>query len=479
MSKSVIKNTSIGVIWIIIARFSVQIISLLFLYILTRKIDPIDFGKAAIVISLFNIYEGFYQFIYYNIILLKNLNKKIISASLIISILISFLIIFFTYLIVLINKNFFTEFIILKNPTYLFLILIIGLSINFKAILFKQLDFKYFAFTQSFSVILGTGFISAIYAYYFNADYNAILIGYSFYHIIELFLILIRIKLRFDKFKISDVKKITSNGFTISLNYIVSKIALNGDYFIISSLFGPSILGLYQKAYELASKPINLIGNSLEKVGFASINDYKPSRVEYFKLIYKSLYIISFFSFPISSIIYLVSEYLIVFILGEKWKLTGELIAIISWIIFFRISYKSLTSLFHVKSLFRSILYLQIIYAFNIILFAFLFSNLGIHYVAFSVVLATSLHFFACLFILSYKIKFNFIKSLTGAIIGVTIAIVNIFIYYLISYYFNSNVILTTLFSSILTILLIIILEKIRPKTIIFLNIKSFIKNNN
>ena len=158
---NLLKNIGVGLFWMVLSKVALQFIKIFFLVYLARLIDPSEFGKAAIMIVFYSICEGFYQFIYYNIILLEKLTNRIISSAIFMSTVISIAII----VVIFLSNTFITSHDTEKTVTilgdielyYVFFVILTGLSVVLKGVLFKNLYFKFIAFSNSLASILGTG----------------------------------------------------------------------------------------------------------------------------------------------------------------------------------------------------------------------------------------------------------------------------------------------------------------------------------
>lgn len=479
---NLLKKTGSGFLWIFLSKLLLQFVKIFFLIYLARLIDPSEFGKAALVIVFYSIVGGFYQFLYYNIILQNKLSQKVISVAIVFSLIISSLIITFCFGLNKIMQTVFQDIeysIFGEVPTYYFFFTyLVGLDMIFKGLLFRNLHFKYIAYSETFSNILGVGILSLITALFFTQTYHAILIGVIATYLVNILLAQYKEKVHFKTFNLRDFKILLNQSLTITINSIVNNFAINGDYLIINSFLGPINLGLYSKAYELISKPVNLIGNTYRNVSFSSISTEKPDPKMISHMVMKITYLLSLVCFPMSVVIFIVSEDIISLILGYKWNVTGQIIGVLSFIIFFRIGYKKFMALLQSKEKFNWVLLLNIIYAINIVLGSYLLYPYGLLFISGWVVISCAIHYLLCFLFTVRIFKINACGVILEFLPGVIFALLFFLTHkFLIEEFFNQYI--SLLISLILVLIIFLLFEKIVPGFIKILQIKTYLKNEN
>lgn len=476
-----LKKTGYGFFWILFSKILLQFVKIFFLIYIAKLIDPSEFGKAALVIVFYSISEGFYQFVYYNIILLEKLTQKLISSALFISFVISTAIIAFYFALNKIMQvyyddstySFFGE----VPSYYVFFIYLVGLSIVFKGFLFKNLYFKYIAFSNSVASIMGTGILSLLIALFFTQTYHAILIGVIAMYFLNILLPLFKEEVLLHSFEKKDINVLLKQSATITANSLVNRFATNGDYLIISKFLGVVDLGFYSKAYELVSKPVNLIGNTYKNVSFSSISKAKPDTKDISQMVYKLTYLLSLISFPVSLVIYVVSEDVIDLILGEKWIATGEIMGVLGFLIFFRIGYKKFMALIQAKEKFTLILFLQLIYAINIVLGSYILYPYGLFHISIWVVVSCAIHYFIC-FVATHRIfKLDSLRTLKEFLPGVLFAVLSYPIHLFAFDLLKINQYISLTISFVLVFVIFLLLEKLMPGFIKIVRIKNYLKN--
>lgn len=469
---------SSGFSWMLISKLFLQFVKIFFMIFLARIILPSEFGKAAIIIIFFSICEGFFQFIYYNIIFLKKLTDKYISAAIYISIFISSFIIVVVYsLNYLLGYNDTDNLLGQVELFYICFVYFTGLCVVFKAVLYKNLYFKFIALSNSSANIIGTGVFSLFIALYFTQTYHAILLGFVLSYMLNLIFAIYKYKIKIKRIDIRHIKDLSSQFISITSNSIVNKFAINGDYIVINNYLGVNSLGFYSKAYEFVSKPVNIIGNTFNNVSLTSISNLKTDLNKVQQLVYKMTYLLSFISFPASVSIFLVGKDVIKFFLGPEWATTGEVISILGFLIFFRIGYKKLMALIQSKKQFNLILIIQLVYALNIIIGSYMLYPKGLYYISIWVVISCVLHYLICLFVVKREFSLNFVKILKEFIPGLMFSII-LYINYLMIFDLIENIYISVFSSFLLSFLIFIILEKLYPGFIKIVKIKKYLIND-
>lgn len=92
------------------------------------------------------------------------------------------------------------------------------------------------------------------------------------------------------------------------------------DVFIIGKLLGKEVLGFYAIAMQLASLPLQKIGETLNQVGLAAYSSIQHDMVAIRSNYLKVLRLLSFFSFPVFWGISSISPELVGVVLGQRWQ---------------------------------------------------------------------------------------------------------------------------------------------------------------
>jgi O-antigen/teichoic acid export membrane protein len=172
------------------------------------------------------------------------------------------------------------------------------------------------------TTVIFTVLATIILAYY-GAGYWSLVIPQTFGPLLTLFLQERKLKFGFNLYSWAHVRvsfKYTRRtiGNLMGFN-IINYWSRNSDNLLVGRLYGPGDLGIYGRAYNLLTFPLNLISGLIGAVLFPSLNKIKNSpdavRKEYLFI----LKLISFIAFPISFILLLFSERLVLLLWGEAW----------------------------------------------------------------------------------------------------------------------------------------------------------------
>ena len=105
------------------------------------------------------------------------------------------------------------------------------------------------------------------------------------------------------------------------LNYVTRNI----DNLLVGSIFGPHALGLYKKAYDLASLPFNQISSPLTAVAVPTLSRLKNDPERHRRYLLHSISLLALLGMGLSGCLTLVGKDLILVLLGPKWGETGRI----------------------------------------------------------------------------------------------------------------------------------------------------------
>jgi O-antigen/teichoic acid export membrane protein len=300
--------------------------------ILTRLYTPEDFGVFALYMGVVSIIAAIITGGYEHAIMLP---KKESDAKylVILSLIITFLITLFIFIIILIFNKDIAD--ILGNKAmsnWLFFIpipiLFSGIYQSFNYWHNRNKNYKKLAnskvgqsFTTSFTN-LSLGFS--------NLGSLGLILGTIIGQLIGVYVLIKKSFL----FKIETINKLKL--FLLAKKYInflkfstfssvLNSLSFNLFTILLAKLYSSSILGFYHLVFRILTMPATLIGSSISQVYFEESTRQKNmlgNNHKIFKNTLKKLFLISFIIyFPM----YFYIEDLIVFIFGIKWKISGEI----------------------------------------------------------------------------------------------------------------------------------------------------------
>jgi PST family polysaccharide transporter len=153
---------------------------------------------------------------------------------------------------------------------------------------------------------------------------------------------------------------------------IINYFALNGDNFVIGKMLGAGALGIYGRAYNLMSTPINRLGASFSRVLFPAMSKKQQEPAKLKKAFLVSTAAMAFVFIPASIFCWLLAPEIIDVFLGDKWQSAVLPFQILVLAMLFRIGYKVGNSLGMATGHVLQVMYRHLIYAIAIIGFSLL-----------------------------------------------------------------------------------------------------------
>lgn len=326
------KKTVKGVKWSMLSQLVIQFSNILISVILTSLLTPEDFGLIAMVtvfVGFLSVYQDFG--LGSSLIYKKNTNdldyNSVFYAHLSLGFILSLILFFSRDLI----AKFYNQNMLIPITSVISISFIIqSLSYIQYTLLKKKMDFKSIFFVESISVVI-SGTIAIIMAY----------VGYGVWSIVTKLLIfsLLRTllywflgkwkpKLIFSK---SSLKEALDYSLPIAGNRTIGYAMRSVDNLLIGRFLGVVPLGVYSRAYALMMLPVSQVSAVLVNVLFPSFalirDDKKKFALDWLK-INKML---SFFLFPLSTLIIINARSFVLFFLGEEWEGVILLIQILSF----------------------------------------------------------------------------------------------------------------------------------------------------
>tara|TARA_R110002096_G_C14658100_1_gene727270 strand:- start:7099 stop:8562 length:1464 start_codon:yes stop_codon:yes gene_type:complete len=395
MSKDLKKETFQGFFWLFTGSSSQAALKFIVLAILARLISPEDFGLVAVTTIFLGFSKIFSQLgMGAALVQKKEITKEHIRTAYTVSLLIG---VFFCALTLLFSDNialYFNMLELSKVLRYASCIFIIDSFISVsQSLLQRNLRMKHFALADfisyliSFGVLgvflayLGYGVYALVYAYILQAILKAVILSYLEPHSIVPF---------FNKKSFNDLFFFGS-GHTLAR--IANFFANQGDNLIVGKMMSADALGYYSNAYQLMVAPVNLIGQSLNVVLFPALASVQTDLIKVKKAYYKSIQLVAYTSFIISSVLFINAKEIVLILLGENWLDVIVPFQILAVGTVFRMTSKIGDSLMTAMGdEFRRAI-IQIVYAICIIIFSYIGHFWGIKGVAIGVVIAILFNF--------------------------------------------------------------------------------------
>lgn len=204
-----------------------------------------------------------------------------------------------------------------------------GMSIQHHALLSRQMRFVTIAKIQIFSST--TGILASVVAAYCGFHYWALVLNILVSSLCHLVGVWVALEWRpAFTFQLSAIRSLLSYGVDVAGFNIINYFSRNLDNVLIGRFLGEATLGIYSKAYHLLMLPIINIREPLSKVALPSLSrlQSEPNR---YRLYYKKfISVLAFISMPLVVFMFVLSDSLVVLILGSQWSGVSEIFRIFS-----------------------------------------------------------------------------------------------------------------------------------------------------
>ena len=331
MTKSLTDRTISGINWSFLNTYGISIVNIIVGIVLARLIPPQEFGLLGMTV----IFTGLADLLVSlgvgpAIIRLKELNEEHVrvGATLTITASVLIYIIFWfasPYIAIFFNESRLVA--ILRVLSLLFIIR--GVSRVSASLLTRALDFKNILIIELSSFTLGYAIVSVILAI-LGFGVWSLVIGRLLSGIISAILYLFKSHLPLKPLiRKKEFKDLAGFGSGVSLSQILQYASSNIDYIIIGKFLTPFKLGLYTRAFNLMTLPVDKISGSIYNVLFPSFSVVQ-SETEKLKTAYlRTVKTVTFFLFPVLAGMAVSAEYIIKGLYGLQWSGSIEVFRIL------------------------------------------------------------------------------------------------------------------------------------------------------
>ncbi len=108
-------------------------------------------------------------------------------------------------------------------------------------------------------------------------------------------------------------------GGTVTLNGVVVYVAYNIEKILLGRFWGPDVLGLYGRAYQLINIPTENLNSAIGGVAFSALSRLQNDPIRYKSLFLKSYSLANSLTIPCTIFCALFANDLVLVILGSKW----------------------------------------------------------------------------------------------------------------------------------------------------------------
>ena len=322
-----------GVKWTSMSSVIISLTQVLQLIILTKLLDPSDFGLMAIVLFVINFSQIFIDLGISNAIIFnQKIEDKQLSTLYILNLIIGailFITVFYSSSFI---ADFYNDFRLTRLIEYLSVVfLIVPFGQQYQVLLKKELHFKSLATRDVISRV--ASFIFTIALAYLDYGVLSLVYGNILYNVIST-LLLIFVGYKFHKpqlyFNLSEVRFLFSFGFYQMGEKLVNYLNKEVDTLVIGKLLGMEALGIYNIAKDFISKPYQLINPILTKVSFPVFAKIQNDLLKVKNIYIRTIDLLSFINSLIFIFCFFFSREIILLFFGEKWLQASVVMSILS-----------------------------------------------------------------------------------------------------------------------------------------------------
>jgi PST family polysaccharide transporter len=252
-------------------------------------------------------------------------------------------------------------------------------------------------------------------------------------------------------------KELINFGGFVTVSSLLNHVARNADNLIIGRYLGAEMLGLYARAYNLATLVKELVVSIFGSVLFPSFARLQQDVGRVRDVYFKSINIITIISLPVCLLLLVIAPEFINSVYGHKWSGATLSLQLLCFSGFIYSLYVPCTSLLLGLGKTRLYAKLQVIYSVTIVSSVFLVYEKGIEYIALSV----SISILVCFVSYVYSIKMIILTtymmywdSTKVAISGTLVMLISVvLVKYLLSLITNLNEILLLLIEVLIAVM--------------------------
>tara|TARA_Y100000588_G_C14233814_1_gene916382 strand:- start:589 stop:2049 length:1461 start_codon:yes stop_codon:yes gene_type:complete len=415
-----------GIFWMSSGTLIKVFLQLFFMALLARLLSTSDYGIFAIVLLLVSLAQiltesGVGAALIQTDHVSKSKESSVFYFNLMVGIVLSFILYFFSFEI----SVYFDEKELASILPFVSVIFILkSLCVVPESLLIRDMKFKQLAMRSTLSYVISYGFVALPLAY---NDFGVWSLVYAqvFLELINtIFLLLLKKHDRnLKNFRFVELKKIFRFSSGVLITGIVNKFAVNLDTLLVGKLLGMSVLGNYNRAYQLMAYPANMMGGVFSSVLFPALSSVK-CKDELRKRHYQFVVILSFILMPLSLLLFFTSENIVMILLGAGWENVTLVLEILSFAIYFRIGYKVNGVIARARGHVYKLAFCQVMYVCYVFAGCTLGANYGLTGIAFGMLLSLLAQFITKTILGCYISELNFSEFLKAHTLGFLVCVV-------------------------------------------------------
>jgi O-antigen/teichoic acid export membrane protein len=175
-----------------------------------------------------------------------------------------------------------------------------------------------------------------------------------------------------------DARGIVHFGSTLTAASLMNHLSRHLDYLLIGRILGAEILGIYKRAYDLATLPKDKVMEVVARVFLPSLTDIRRNKEEVKKLTLGKIKLVAYLCLPALLGLFAVADEFIAVVYGEKWLRTvGPLkIMLLGGVCYVLTALFSVILIAYEKR--RAIILLQVVYSLAVVVGVLLGSRFGL-----------------------------------------------------------------------------------------------------
>lgn len=396
---SLTNRTLKGFFWLFAGKGAQSVLQVVVLMVLARLLSPAEFGVVGAAMVVIGFSQIFSELgVGPAIVQRVELDLAHIRAGFTLSILFSSL----TGVVIMLSAPMFATFFRMPElePIVRFLAVIFpvtGLAVVGEALLQREMRFKKLTAIGLVSYVFGYGMVGIVLAATGFGVWALAIAQLSQAAMNAFMLLWVRrevIGVTFDKTKFA---QLLNFGAGLSLAKIANYLARQIDNFVVGRWLGADALGAYGRAYQFLMTPTNLFGSVMNQVLFPAMASVQNDKEKLARAYTRALAVIAMVALPVSGILVVLAPEIVAVLLGPQWGAVVVPFQVLAAFLLFRTSYKISDSLARALGVVYQSAWRQWVYAFAVLIGAWLGHFAGLGGVALGVGLAVCLHFFLML----------------------------------------------------------------------------------
>ena len=326
---SITHRTAIGVAWISAFQVARQILQVVSVSVLARRVPPTAYGLMAMAVLLTNFFEtlrdaGTGQALIREREVSDELAATVAWMNLALGVAVSLLLVALSWP----TAKFFHQpqlaiiLQVLAIPFFLGALIIVP-----RAILSREMAFREIALAQTAGAVSGT--LAAVAIAVAGGKVWSLVFGVLVNSLITMLAIRFFSPFRFKAvFRLSQARRVLSFGMNLSGYQILNYLSRNADNLLVGKFLGANPLGFYQMAYTLMTYPLMNFTNVIGQVVYPALSKFHDDHERFRSAYLRTCRVIGLFTFPLMFGLAVTATPFVHVFLGERWMPVAPLLMI-------------------------------------------------------------------------------------------------------------------------------------------------------